>query len=346
MRRFPIACLLCLMVGWACNPARAETRMGVIATKTENAQNLASLLELRLAQRPATALVERNEIDKVLGEQELQALLVADAPGKRAALGKMLKADLLIFLAERQKPKPHLLVVVCETARGLRLCAEPVFLSKQAETDVAALLGKVEDAAKKQQAKITDIVAVPPLLNNSLTQEADNLQGGFACFVEQTLLRRPGLLVVELAEAKALAREIAISGTPGIERRLPLYLMGEYRVDGSGESRRGQYAWRLLRGEKELGRREEKGLPWPKFARGLQRAATELIDKAAGTEVQPSDPLAEAKHLAEREHAFVAIGQWQQGLALAEASLMLNPDQPAVHGDALHAIMEMNGDWH
>ncbi len=127
MRRFPLACLLCLTVGWVGHPAWAQTRMGVIATKTANAQNLASLLELRLAQRPATALVERSEIDKVLGEQELQALLVADAPGKRAALGKMLKADLLIFLAERQKPKPHLMVVVCETARGLRLCANRSF---------------------------------------------------------------------------------------------------------------------------------------------------------------------------------------------------------------------------
>ena len=99
----------------------------MIATKTANAQNLAAVAGNSPGQRPATALVERNEIDKVLGEQELQALLVADAPGKRAALGKMLKADLLIFLAERQKPKPHLMVVVCETARGLRLCTSRSF---------------------------------------------------------------------------------------------------------------------------------------------------------------------------------------------------------------------------
>ena len=121
--------------------------------------------------------------------------------------------------------------------------------------------------------------------------------------------------------------------------------MGEYRVDGRGNSRRGQFAWRLLRGENELGRREEKDLSWSKFPRQLQQAATELVDKAAGTKVLPSDPVAEAKHLADREHAFVAIGQWKQGLAMAEASLLLNPDQPAVHGDALHAILEMNGDW-
>ena len=51
----------------------------------------------------------------------------------------------------------------------------------------------MEDAAKKQQEKLIDIVAVPPLLNNSLTQEADNLQGAFACFVEQTLSSPAGV---------------------------------------------------------------------------------------------------------------------------------------------------------
>ena len=218
-------------------------------------------------------------------------------------------------------------------------------MTKQAETDVAALLKKVEDAAKKQQEKLTDIVAVPPLLNNSLTQEADNLQGGLACFVEQTLLRRPGLLVVELAEAKALARGIALSGTPGIERRLPLYLMGEYRVDGSGESRRGQFAWRLLRGENGAWAAGGKSAFLVQISPAAPAGRHGVDRQGGGKKVLPSDPLAEAKHLADREHAFVAIGQWKQGLALAEASLLLNPDQPAVHGDALHAILEMNGDW-
>ena len=149
MRRLAVTCVLCLTVGWASNPAWAETRVGVITSKTADAQNLAALLEVRLTQRPGTALVERSEIDKVLGEQELQALLVADAPGKRAALGKMLKADLLIFLTDSQEPKPHVMMVVCETARGLRLCAEPVFLTNQAEADVAAMFAKVEDAAEE-----------------------------------------------------------------------------------------------------------------------------------------------------------------------------------------------------
>ena len=218
-----------------------------------------------------------------------------------------------------------MMMVVCETARGLRLCRAGL-LDQPGRGRRGGDVARVEDAAKKRQEKITDIVAVPPLLNNSLTQEADNLQGGLACFVEQTLLRRPGLLVVELAEAKALAREMVLSGEPGVERQLPLYLMGEYRVDGSGEDSPRPVSWRLLRGEKELGRRGEKGLSWPKFSRQLQARRHGTGRQGGGEKVMPSDPVAEAKHLAEREHAFVAIGQWQQALALAEASLLLNPD--------------------
>ncbi len=36
------------------------------------------------------------------------------------------------------------------------------------------------DGGRTGQEKIVNIVAVPPLVNNSLTHEADNLQGAFA----------------------------------------------------------------------------------------------------------------------------------------------------------------------
>ena len=124
--------------------------------------------------------------------------------------------------------------------------------------------------------------------------------------------------------------------------------MGEYRVDGSGESRRGQFA-RRLRPPPETGRGgggRKTRFSWSKFPRQLSQAATELIDKAAGNKVLPSDPLARAASTwptASTPSWLSASGK--QGLALAEASLLLNPNEPAVHGDALHAILEMNGDW-
>ncbi len=35
------------------------------------------------------------------------------------------------------------------------------------------------------------------------------------------------------------------------------------------------------------------------------------------------------------------MGSWNEALEMAEASLLLKPDQPAVHGDALRAMLQM-----
>ena len=318
----------------------AATRIGVITAKTPESENLAALLEVRLAKVPSVVLVERAAIEQVLREQELQALLAADVPGKRAALGKMLKADLLVFLAGNDKPKPHAMVTVCETQQGLRLCIEPVLLSANPETDAEAVFKQIEGAARKGREKIADIVAVPPLVNNSLTHEADRLQWSFAQLAERELLHRPGVVVVELAEAKALAQEMVVSSSAGIERRLPLYLMGEYRYEGAGEKRRGQFTWSLLRGQKELERRHEKNLLPDKMPEQLRLAAAELVDKVLGKSDVRFDAKAEAAALAGRARVFVALGFWHEALSLSEASLLLNYSQPAVHGYAFRAILE------
>jgi hypothetical protein len=320
---------------------RAETRVAVIGSQAAGVEKLVPLVELRLGQTKGIALLERGALKEILREQELQALMTAGGTGKRIALGKLLKADLLVFLAGNEQPKPHVMVVVCETQRGLRLVAEPVLPSANIEADVDAAMKHVETAAKKRKENIVEIVAVPLLVNNSLTHEADRFQGAFAKLVERDLMRRPGVLVVELDEAKALGRELVVSGAAGIERRLPLYLMGEYRFDGAGDARRGQFAWKLLRGEKELDRRQEKDLAVDKVPGRLQQTAVELVDKALGkSDVRP-DAEAEAQQLAARARIFMELGAWDEALAMIEASLLLKSAQPALHEQAIRAIMEM-----
>jgi hypothetical protein len=315
--------------------------LAVIALPGSGADDLADLLQLRLGQRKDLALVERAGLKDILREQELQAALAADAPGKRAALGKLLKADTLLLLAGRQQPQPHVELVICETQQGLRLCAEPLKRSDHIEADVAAVVKPLEAALQKQRQKIKEIVAVPPLLNTSLTYEMNHLQGAYARLIEQLLLERPGVLVVELSEAKAIAQELFLSSTPGVERRLPLYLTGEYRVEGAGEQRRGQFALQLQRGEKELDARKAADLAVDDLPGQLQQAALEMLDKALGQPGKRSDPAAEARQLSQRAAAFEAIGNWPETLALAEAGLLLAPADVELHGQALMALNKM-----
>ena len=76
-------------------------------------------------------------------------------------------------------------MTICETQQGVRLRAEPVLLTAKPEDDADEVFKQIEAAARKRREKITDIVAVPPLVNNSLTREADYLQGVIAQFIER-----------------------------------------------------------------------------------------------------------------------------------------------------------------
>ena len=134
-------------------------------------------MELRLGQNKDITLLERENIQAIFREQELGALLTAEGTARRIALGKLLKADLLIVLQGEKKPQPHARVTICETRQGLRLCNQPVELSKNIEADADAVLRLAEQAIEKQRKPIDDIVAVPPFVNNTLAFEGEHLKG-------------------------------------------------------------------------------------------------------------------------------------------------------------------------
>ena len=298
------------------------------------------LLEAGLMENIPASWVERNEIKKVLTEPELQAAFGADAPQRRTALGKILRADLLVLVRSAEDSQPHLEVVVCETRQGLRLSVQPIRLTTQPETAVAAVTRLVQQAIEKERQKIVDIVAVPPLMNMSLGREADYLQRAYAGLIEGCLLERPGVLVVELAEADAIAREIALSGGT-IERRLPLYLLGQYRIEMAAGQPAGQFTLKLLRGKRPLDSRREAALVPERMAAKIRAAALEMLDKALGQRAEPSDPATEARQLARCAEAFQAVGDWPEALNLVEASLLLNPSQPRLHRDAAEILGTM-----
>ena len=320
-----------LLAGSAC---LAETRLAVIASKAEETEQLAPLVELQLGKKQGIVLLEREMLKQILSEQELQALMTAEGTSKRIALGKLLKADVLVILRGEKKPRPHARVVICETQRGLRFCNQPVEFSQSLEADADAVLKLVDRAVEKRQQAITDIVAVPPFVNNTLAYEGEQLKGACARLVEETLLGRPGVLVVELAEARAVAQELAVSNAPAIERRLPLYLMGEYRLDAKDGKKTVSLKLRLLRGTTELELRQKDGAmaEMPKL---LREEAGAMLSKALGRAIEPPDPEMEARQLLERAKLFARLADPEEALALTEAALLLRPDRIELHDEAI-----------
>ena len=78
-------CLCTALVFFACAPLHAETCVAVIGALTAGFEKLVPLLELELGKRPEVTLLEREKIQEILHEQELQALLSAERTAKRSA---------------------------------------------------------------------------------------------------------------------------------------------------------------------------------------------------------------------------------------------------------------------
>lgn len=335
MRTGLLACAAALL----CVPsAVAATTLAVLGVDSPRLDPVLPLLEVKAAALPDVVPVDRVALQVVLAEQRLQATLAADATGRRAALGRILKADVLVLLQAHEKPQPHAQVIVCETHRGLRLCVEPVELTADPDADAQAMLEPIRQALAKHREQITSIIAVPPFLDDSLTRDTEYLCGTLPKLIERELLRQPGVLVVELDEARSIAREADLGGQEIGDRALPLYLLGEFRFEPDGERRKASFGLKMMRGQQELDARSRRDVDGTQLVPGIQRAAAELIEEAIGKQPTAADPVVESEQLANRARVFRKFGNWREASALFEASLLVRPDQPGVHGEAAFVI--------
>jgi hypothetical protein len=297
-----------------------------------------ALLEAKLLADASATWVERTNIDKILKEQKLQALFSPQGVGERVRLGKLLKADVLVMVRPvKGVEAPTLEVVVSETASGLRLMLRAVPVTKSTDDDVAALLAAVREGIKRHGEKITEVVAVPPFVSKDLGYDFDHLKGAYAKLTEAVALDRRGAVVVELEEAQSLVKELALAA-PGtkVERRTPLYIFGEYRHEGRGAERTVTLRMWAERGGKPVGKPFEQKLKPAEAVAALQRWAIECL--AEGGPVAQANAKKEAAILAARARDFERLGYWSEALALIEASLLLDPDQPALRVSALRCL--------
>lgn len=166
------------------------------------------------------------------------------------------------------------------------------------------------------------------------------LGSAYAKLIEQSLLQREGVLVVELAEAQAVGREIAIAGQAGLERPMPLFLFGNFRNDGAGPNRRVRFTVSLKRGNVEVTKAEEHDVPPELMPAALSRLTERLMEPQVSAAPAKPDSKAEARVFAARGAAYYASGQMSDSLSLFEASLLLDPQQAKVHHQAAVLILE------
>lgn len=309
---------------------------------------LAGVVEAKLLLDERGQWLERAAIDKVLAEHQLQAAFSTNDPSARVALGRILKADVLALVrtgekqqAGQNQKQPYAELVVAETSGGLRLVSRTIPLGDDVDADAQTLVSLIHRAIDRHAQEIREVYAIPPFMSQDLLFQHDYLKASYARLLEQTVLEQPGVLVVELAEAESLAREFRLSDADGtVRRRLPLYLLGEYRNDGQGDARKTQVHLRLKRGEEQLNA-VSGTMPPGEVPEFLRSAARKLVsgDQMAAVVAEPE---AEARQLAQRAEDFMKLGDWAEALPLAEASLLLKPDQPKLHLRTAEAAMYLS----
>lgn len=177
-------------------------------------------------------------------------------------------------------------------------------------------------------------------MSHDLTYDLEHWNGALAKLVEQAALERPGVVVVELAEAEALGRELALAAQGSrIERPPPLYLIGNFRNETTGGIRKTTLNLRAERSGHPAIRKAFTVGAADAPAAVRQWAADSLDAFSRDSTPRPStDARAESKQLAERARMHFRMANWVEALALAEAALLLEPDQPALQAEALIAI--------
>lgn len=315
-----------------------EVRLAVMGPPGADLGGLVPLAEVALGTLEGVTLVDREAIAPVLKEQELQAAFGAASGAERVQLGRILKADVLVLLRDRAEPKPHVEVLISETRQGIRLLTAPLPAAVDAKQNVAIVRELAERAIAKRD--FSTLVAVPPLVNNSLTRDLDHYQNAYARLIEESVAGRDNVAVIELAEATAIAGELTLAGGEKITRKLPYYLEGEFRGEGHAEKCRVSFTLRLMRGSEQLAERSGSDLEPQKVGTALCSAAGAMLDESIGGSSNAFDIKAETKRLEQRIEAHLAIGNWNEAIALAEASLLIDPEQPKIHGLALAALSQ------
>ena len=125
--------------------------------------------------------------------------------------------------------------------------------------------------------------------------------------------------MVELEEAEALAKEIALAA-PGsrIERPLPVYLLGEFRHDGKGKDQTVALKLRAERGGKPVGKPESARLKPEESPAAVRKWSAGVLDALAKDDKpRPhADPKIEAKQLDRPGPDFSRLANWPESLAL------------------------------
>jgi WD40 repeat protein/tetratricopeptide (TPR) repeat protein len=281
-----------------------------------------------------TQVVERDRVDMVLRELTLAEVAGAEGVGERLKLGRLLNADVLVFIRDRKAVEGNDLVIELTAARadqGVRLLRhEQLWESSRSEEIAQNLLKAVDQARALSRRNDLQLFVIPPFEDRNVGLQYRSWQRAFAQLTETFITRRDGVAVIELAEADAFSREMAIGGN-AVRRGLPCYLLGGYRVAGNRDEATITVDLELRRGETRLATTKLESVPVDGVSGPFERALNDVLAKTEGHTPAAADMDIEARLLTERAEVFRRIGDVDRAIPLYESALLCRPDHLLAH---------------
>ncbi len=331
----------------------------------ESTQQAADLLEAKLAGQEGITLVNRTDFEKVVTEQVLSTAFAADGVKSRIELGKMLKADLLVFLRERkskvdsispttaskpsdnpstsnEKPKQVIELAVADTHRGLRLVMDIQFWEPD-KTDAtlkafAEAIGRARDLAGRDDLKV---FAVPPFESKNISFKYQQMKWGYARLIEERLMLFPGVVVVELSEAKAMTSEVSLSAIT-LQRSLPYYLLGSFKISDSSEQSGVDFIIDFKRGSDVLKTYTRENVALSKVADTLLLLVPNILGDINNAPPSHAESVLELDILKDRGEMFRIIGDYDEALALLQSAYLLDPTNNKIHLSMYLTLIKMS----
>ncbi len=312
-------------------------RWAVFASQDVARDGLPELITVALSEDSSLELVERQELAAATREMELAAYLGPDAGRQRLQLGRVLKADALVLLSlEPSAAQPDgeasefLRLIIAECRLGTRLAIDYLPYDRQRVDELAEqCVKKVNDTRRRFPRGIERTIGVTQFLSKNFVHDYDHLQSGYAGLLASALTAFPGVAVIEIEEARAIADEMKLSGDDLADRVVPVTVTGEFEVskaESADAKATIDLVVELSRSGKVVGRGVLEGRSLADVPGLLRdRLARAVIQRSSASDGPNLSIDEQYTVLVERADTFARIGAFEQSTALREAALLLKP---------------------
>lgn len=301
-------------------------RWALLCTADLEKDGLGDLLMLDLQRDQRIELVERQELARVTAEWDLNALVSASGTAVRQRLGNVAGADVLLIVtsikAKPDDPITGVQVAAVGVKSGLRLVTELMpYETADPRPTAKRIADFPSDLRQKFERGLNAMMTVPPFRATRILPQYDHLQEGAAQLLGSMLATAPGIAIVDLEEAQAVSRELALRGTEAANQVRPVYVEGSYFVEVDAEGQASVSLTLKVDGP-------DRVKSWPAVAvddlpKVLNEAAAWLLSDL-GT--APRDPTEQAAKLADRAILWHQLGYGERAIELGEAALLVEPD--------------------